>query len=148
MMLTNVILEQKTSLLLDFKKACVYLKSWIQYPRANYCYYILLWWEMLKLLVLLAKLLYFKLMKREELLMSLGCFHFVWSELQLLNMPLFIFIYQRVKIWKATIESWGICTCEDRCRADEDLVILLNSDWRLIYSASILELNTQLGVFP
>lgn len=85
-------------------------------------------------------------MKREELLMSLGCFHLVRSELQLLNMPLVI--YQRIKRLKATTESWVICTCEDRYRADEDLVTLLNSDWRQIHSASISELNTQLGVFP
>lgn len=67
-------------------------------------------------------------MKREELLMSLGCFHFVRSVLQLLNMLLVIFIYQIIKRLKSTTESWGICTYEDRYRANEDLVTLLNSD--------------------
>lgn len=80
---------------------------------------------MLKILVLLAKLLYFKLMKREELLMPLECFDFVRYKLQLLDMPLFVFIYQRVKRQNAAVESWGICTCEDRYRADEEEL-----DWK------------------
>lgn len=36
-----------------------------------------------------------------------------------------VFIYQRVKRQNAAVESWGICTCEDRYRADDEEL-----DWK------------------